>query len=322
MSVTAGSYTVGSGGNYSQWFDTAVNGGAWASIGTPLTGNLTLTQISNTNETVAGETISIALAGYTLLITSAAHKGNPTAGYKINMGVTGNGFAFTNATSTGIVEFSNLNMKRTVQNTTSGSGLIVPTATVAENVWKIHDCILDENATALGNTYGSCIARSGVGQTWNMQMFNLFLNDFKVTGMAVGGTRTLVYENITIYSAVAGATGITHSLNTCTIRNFYVSAATCYGSNATVGAFCASSDLTGTVGLRSLSASTQLQSTDITAYNFMDVLPTGKLWQFKNAMTYLPGHTTDIHGRRLPNNRGYHSIGASAAWANQVIDGA
>jgi hypothetical protein len=62
MAISSGSYTVGSGGNY------ATFNAAFADIAATLTGNLTLTLISDVTET-AGITYVGNLNGYTLKLT-------------------------------------------------------------------------------------------------------------------------------------------------------------------------------------------------------------------------------------------------------------
>lgn len=81
MAVSQGSYTVGSGGDYSDW------NAAKSDVAAPLTGDLTFTQISDTIESVDVLFVNLNLGGFTLELTSdTPHNGDPDAGHRALMG--------------------------------------------------------------------------------------------------------------------------------------------------------------------------------------------------------------------------------------------
>jgi hypothetical protein len=81
MAVTAGSYTVGSGGNYATWYAALSD-----MYNQTLTGDLTFTQISDVTETQARGSMSPNLGGFRFTITSnSPHYGDITRGWKTTL---------------------------------------------------------------------------------------------------------------------------------------------------------------------------------------------------------------------------------------------
>jgi len=316
--MNAGSYTVGIAGDYATWAE------AFAALSSPLVGNVIFTQISSF--TMAGAaTISVAaMAGFTVTCTSNTHPyGDPTKGWVTTLNSQISCFLDTagfGGTSVGTFEIKNLNINRTAKTT------FLPyyhfyCASTSSNTYKIHDNIFRDNITALGSTTGNIINGGAGGTNIIWQVYNNYFFDSVIACSIARASSASYVENCTAYVATYGASttgfqsGTYGTFRQCVSFNF----GTCYSSTI-ARSNCASSDTTGApAALQSLTAATQLQSVDTTKSNFYDILPTGKLWQYLNTATYLSGHTTDIRQRRIPNNRGYHSIGASTAWANQAI---
>ncbi len=128
--VSSGSYTVGSGGDYTTW---AL---AFADIAN-LTGDLTFTQISNTTES-ATSTITENLSTYTFTCTNQApHYGNPVCGYDINWNFDGHLFVNQAGNGGGTIEMKNL-MIDSLTGQTGGN------AAIWLDAWNDHTCIVHD----------------------------------------------------------------------------------------------------------------------------------------------------------------------------------
>jgi hypothetical protein len=292
MSISSGNYTVGTNGNYFSWDEACYDIKS-------LTGNLTLTQISNTTLATTAS-INAVLNGYTLLFTSNFVRNNSVRygnRWTTFLSTAASGF-FLASNGPGILEFSGL---------AALQGAIPPLVNVfycefMTGLFKVHDCFCYCN-TAYDN---SIIEndRNSIMHIYN----NIFTNSNQafVRLSSVGS----IIENCTGYNGRFGVLGIAGStarncamLGTCT---------GCYGGGLSV-INCASSDATGSVGLQNLNYTNEVQSNNYLKANFMDVLQTGHLWQ-NGTNVWITGHTKDFRGRLLPDNLGKSSIGAMTSW--------
>ena len=306
MAITAGFYTVGSGGNYSTWAT------AWADIGSTLTGDLTLTQISDTTES-GGTNKNIAYAGYKLTITSNnPHLGNFNNGWKINVTYAGAAHLWTLNTSSSSsasteLEISNLYFRKVgaPANNVVWAFIVLYTQTNISN--NIHNIIMD----GLGH-YCSGIAYAN-GTSSNQKCYNCIVtnipsglnNGYGFSSLAGG-----IFENCTVYVSRIGFWNYGNSVafvlkNVVALGQTVASFA--YGTGATLGlgnstaSKCASSDITGSeASLRSLTAANEFESLTLTDATFLKVKSTGQLANGGTTAT-ITGNTTGIRGNARPH---------------------
>jgi hypothetical protein len=311
MPITSGSYTVGSGGTYATW-DLAL-----ADLASPLTGNVTFTQISDVTLTTGAALSITSLAGYTVLCTSnTPHYGDPTKGWWTYIqGIT----AFTNSGGNvpGVFELANLKLSRITRITTGLYHFYNNQAYAYTD--RIHDCIFLDNATSLTSTAGNIIGgvTGGTNNIW--QIYNCYLYDTITNACQTGRASTATYvENVTAYNATLRGTAFTTGSNgifrQCAAFNY----STCF---ATAGHQTndASSDATGTGTFINLTTANELVDLSPAQPDFLDIKANSRIYQglAPGSSSYLAGHTRDIRTRNIPNNRGFHSMGASTAWPNQ-----
>lgn len=142
MAIVAGSYTVGSGGDYANW-RTARN-----NLYTAQSGNITFTQIGESTDSQIA-TFNHNMAGYNLTLTSSVNpSGNFSAGYKSLFTSTTDATSLiyintSSSVSGAIVEISNLNIRQDEDVTgTNGEGLIYLISNANVTI-KVHDCLID-----------------------------------------------------------------------------------------------------------------------------------------------------------------------------------
>jgi hypothetical protein len=299
MAITSGSYTVGSGGDYATWkaaFDDFYN--------QTLTGNLTITQISDVTET-STRTITTNLDTFTLTLTSSVpHLGDPTKGWLTTLNYATNlTFAFLSGLAgTGTCEIKNLKFS------VSASLLVLfvhysgSTATT-----KIHDNLVVE-----GNYVGNFIE---INSNATLVFYNNVVNHMSKLWLKTGGTAKGV-RNCVAYNCATGFGASGDALYNCAAFNCVTAD---FGAQTGTFTKCASSDATGSeAALRSLTAANCFASVDKTKSNFLDILQGGPLWETGNA-SVSSGQTTDIRGRTIPNGKSLYSIGASTAWKRSII---
>lgn len=192
--VSAGSYTAGSGGNYTTW---AL---AFADIAN-LTADLLFTQIDNTIET-ASSVMTEALGGFDFTITSnASHLGNPNNGWVTTHNFDGILFNFQ-ATGIGNIEVKDLHIN--IQAVQAGASLIIyshPNNNHTGN-FIVHDNMID----AAGKKARAIYIQS-TSPTPNPLVYNNTIWD--IVGLGVGisnvaNNADAEIENNTIYSCVIG----------------------------------------------------------------------------------------------------------------------
>lgn len=194
--VSTGSFTVGSGGDYSTW---AL---AYADIAN-LTGNLTFTQIADVTE-VAAATITENLGGFTFACTVGDgnwHYANTARGYLTTISHAGHGIDLQ-CEGWGVVEISRLRLKRTTASTTADYGMLNVDAVTDGWSGSIHHCVLD-----CGNVQTMCI-RINDGDP----CLNIYTNKC-YGGLAAAGTTQGI-------GVPAGSAGSTYENNTCTGLDF------------------------------------------------------------------------------------------------------
>ena len=326
--IASGSYTVGTtGADYSSWQICA------DSVAATLTGNLTLTQIDTTLDT-AHASFGSNLAGYTLTIQSnKSSKGCVDSGWIAKYTGATNYKGFLNITASSTVAgakvvVKNMNIKiastSVAQNWVAGIHSAVNDADV---VTIVNDCIVNQNVNS--KKVFCYVFGTGVSAT-KIQMYNCVGlqggvstgTQYDGRGVWLGTTDTSSrIENCTFYgfSATSGVGFYNYSNSKITVKN--VASFNCtyadyaYGPGASKGQGamlserCASSDTTGNVGFKSLSAMVQFVDTATNSVNLFKVRR-GAVLDTGGVAPALAANTTGIRGNTRPNNLGLYSIGA------------
>jgi hypothetical protein len=301
--ITAGSYGVGSGDDYSDW------AAAFGDIGGDCTANLTFTQSSDTSDSTIATYIASA-DGYTFKCTSgSSHAGDPTAGHaSTSTGAASQLFRFTHVDDGGgsVYEFEKLRILRGENQAgqhlifwgeSSGSGYTA----------KLHDLMID----GVGYTGGGITFYADNG---TLYMWNCVIWDTNSDGMFLSETEDAsVIEYCTFYDN--NDDGIDCDNEACTVRNCasFGNGSNDFEDTGSLGTFskCASSDTTGSeVGLRSLTTADQFISIDDTSSSFLDLDTTGALDEAGDTNQYAD-NTAGIRERSRPNGNSTTSIGAT-----------
>ena len=299
MTVSSGSYSVGTGGDYITWY------AAMQDVDkTALSGNLTFTQVSDVIETQLPPLVQTATNSYKLLLTSDnPHYGDPIKGWWTTYNIGGGPLLLFGGTGGGNIEVKNLRIK-TLVNFTS-----CLTAYSGDCDYSFHDLILDINGVN-GNAFE-------INTTSNCYCYNAYINRATNGLYWLNSSSSSAFSNITTYNCGTGFYGGNFIIKNCAAFNSSVKD---FGIMTGTFTRCASSDLSGSVAaLRNLTAAAQFRSVNITESDFLDLLPTGALWQSGTAFKQ-NGQRKDIRDRKLPNNRGKYSVGASTAWDNQILE--
>lgn len=309
-SVSSGSYTVGSGGNYATMAE------AFADIGSPLSGNLTFTLTSDVTET-ASSACSADLNGNTFTITSDTdHEGDFDEGNIMTLNA-GNGITWFNFTPTSTsggakIILSKINAKL-ITSTTSNSGL-VQSPNNANVVIDMYSCIFN------CGEYSLCGLRAD-GAAGIRTLHNCIFTGCKGTNVAgillIASSASDTYENITFYNNTMGIWNYSNVAFTARNLASFNMADDCYSyglaksdglGNATADK-CASSDGTGSeAGLRSLTTTDQFQSLTISNADFLKPSEGGVLDNSGSTVS-VTLNTQGIGGNVRPHSSVY-SIGA------------
>lgn len=269
--VSAGSYTVGTGQDYTTWVD------AFADIAN-LTANLTFTQAADSTDTALA-TITEDLGGFTFKMTSnQAHLGDPTASVHI-ASFNQNAIMFRfEAEGPGVMDVGTLYCRRIT--TAAANSVFAIFQVTTEFTLKFHDILADQNS--LGGRFLRILDADVICHVWNLKIWdadngNPFIID------ASGGNSSNLYENITILNSDLAA--FQFNSNPGTMRNCYGEDPTEAGQDAFVlhsgmtGRNNASSDDTAddanwSVGSGNLTsiATTEFESTSDSSSDFANVI--------------------------------------------------
>jgi len=201
--VSSGSYTVGSGKDYSTWA-TAVSDIA------NLTGNLTFTQETDLTATSEGF-LTESLNGYDLTFTSdTPHNGDFSSGWVTSLNYSTGTMIWISCEGSGNFYANDLNIQAI---TTTSSNQVFRTATISSSFnGFIHDIIFDAN-----DLWGNFL--TFVDSTPVFKVYNLGILDPTSSGLNAGtssGSNT-VFENITIRGS--GYSGFEVAGESVTVRN-------------------------------------------------------------------------------------------------------
>lgn len=286
-SISSGSYTIGSGGDYATWALAA------ADLAN-LTGALTLTQITAVTES-GNIAFAITLGGYTLTCTSTAHGGNPSSAMKITLDSALNGFALSQE-GPGTLVFDNMFLER-VQS-------------VAANVYDIGiNNILASHTLKICNILISGLGNGGKGIDEKDNTLPISVFNCMVWGKSVGVSKSLLanagtkWENITVYNC---GTGVDAGTQAVQLRNV-----ACYGNTtdfanigSSTGYNCASDDATAADGNWSTGSGNVTNGDPATDFEsvtasdgaaFLQPTTGGALYQAGSNVT-ISGHTDYING--------------------------
>jgi len=289
--VSAGSYTVGSGGSYSTWAN------AFADIAN-LTGDLTFTQIADTTET-SSPTITEDLGGFTLTCTvgdTTWHSGNAARGLRINIGHNANLFN-VQCEGPGTMVIQRLYMVRTVAgSSTAQSAVYCQTVSTAFN-FTIRQCMIN----------GGGLAGSGIFAWSNTPVWSVYANRVRgcSTGisMSIAGTDDTV-EDCTVYQCTTGIDAA-NRVFTCRRNACYANTTDFANTANATGHSNASDDATaadanwaaGSSGnLSARTPATDFDSLTVDSPAFMRPVYGGGL-QSPAVTTRLAANATDLSGR-------------------------
>lgn len=219
--VTSGSYTVGTGMDYADW------AAAIADVGSPLTGDLAFTQMTDTTETGQNLLSDMDLGGHTLTFESGSpHHGDPTAGHKMTLNPSGtlSGGIEAEISGTGLCVVKDLNLKSAAASPTDGVyGLRVRSA--GPDV-QMHDCMVDTTNLTTGTGFNRPLqlhdsdgaSASTDLHCWNCTTANPDNANGVGVSLEVGYNAVIVVENVTAKLVGAGR-GIDCLSTVVTVRN-------------------------------------------------------------------------------------------------------
>ena len=301
-SISSGSATVGSGGDYATW------AAAFTDIAN-LTGNLTFTQISDVTET-AESLIREDLGGYAFVCTSnSQHGGNPKAGWLITQNSDDYTFRLQGV-GAGSMSLDGVHILSAVAQT--GSKSVVFANNNDSSTVNINDNLIDCN----GGTGHRGIDVRDANVTH--QIYNNVVWEAENEGIliVVSNAANLIENNI-FYGCNEGlqftsdALGVSRN-NICvsTTTDFVdISAATGY-NNASYDATAANANWgTGTGNIENITPANEFVSTDDTSPYFLK-LKDGSL-DGAGATPGIAGNTTGIRGNAMASPP---SIGADECW--------
>jgi hypothetical protein len=275
MSISSGSYTVGSGGDY------ATFNAAFADIAATLTGNLTLTLISNITES-ATITYLGNINGYTLKITcdpAGRHNGIYSDGYLVTR--TGGGLfklhgdSSSNPSSSVIIEHLKIIVNA------NGSVIEFSDPNTTAGKWIYRNLIIDKNGHP-----GNAIRVIGNGGVDTEIVNCLFINGTNFnTSTAIACDNNTLIQNVTIYKfhhGVAGENRTFRCENISVIDNYsdafiFISSATGYNNCSNDATADDANWATGSGNLINKLTANCVVSLNPASPNFMYVLDGGDL---------------------------------------------
>lgn len=214
---SAGSFTVGIGGDYSTW------GNAAASVSSPLTGNLTFTQISDTIESVTINFNNINTGAYTLEITSnSPHQGSPSGGWACYM-YTSVRFSLQNLV--GFIDFHDLRVV-TVDQNLSYHPIYVNTFSTGGN-YLFRDVIIDTRSLIYNPNYYAFYSYI-TGGFVSLKLFNVKVIYIRTNSKAAfylntsNSSSTILAENCSAHCNPAANSGHgfqSYAGGPCVLRN-------------------------------------------------------------------------------------------------------
>lgn len=323
MAVTAGNYTVGSGGDYSNWAAAIADTDG-------LTGNLTFTQISDVTDNTAF-TINIALNGYTLKLTSnKRHYGNFSGGWKTTLSMNRTSNYCIGITSTSksagakiIIDGLNFDYTGTITNYAGTINLLSNTTAITHII-----------SNSLFSSAGLNIQHIRTGAAKSvLNAHNVVAANSRHGIILVTVHTSTLIENCTFYgmqSAEEGkSSGIANYANAyVTIRNiaafgnsrdFTYSSSYTSGMGNALNYKCASSDGSGSeAGLINLTTADQFQSLDIADGDLFLKLKSTSVLINGGVVPSLDGNTEGIRGTPRPHDTDKYSIGADEFLVNDI----
>lgn len=235
-----GNYTVGVAGAYLTFGGAA---GAYVAnnAGGAMTGDVTMTEISNIVET-ATALATQTLGGFTWLTTSDnPHYGDPTAGWLIQENFQAIMFDWSEE-GPGVMEIEHIHTIRTA-NYAGGNYTFWLRNAINPHTANIHDFLIDGNGSR--ERQGTIIAANApVPRLWNIVVW-----ECDNVGISAASANALI-ENCAVYlcSGINGGAGAGYALGNvaCTCRNStaYDNTVDFLNIAAATGRFCRSSDLT------------------------------------------------------------------------------
>lgn len=291
--ITSGAANIGSGETYTVW------SAAGADLGN-LTGNLTFTETTLTDESAPFQ-ITEDLVTFRLRCTSdTPHLGDPTKGHLISRNFDGSQFRLEQEGANGTFEMEHLYMKRIDAGVGNFFGVSIGAITTATKI-ELHDLLIDTNGKA-----GHCIEirdNTPICDLWNMKMWGTGLGLLVLPGNALNK-----YENMTVDDASVG--GFRFDGNPGTMKN-------CVATNAFAGYIdiggltrnnLASEDgsATGTDAITGITPANEY-NVDDTNSSFLRVKPGGSLENGGTSVS-IAANTTGMRGNPRPHN-GNNSIG-------------
>lgn len=301
------SRTVGTGGDYLTWKD-ACDALVAAS---PLSENWTLTQISDTVESMLFLGSIVDFNGFTVLFTSdTPPQGDPTAGWITNLS---GGILFRlSTTGGGTFEVAHLNV-----HASGGSGNNYLFTTSGPNVL-VHDCIGINSSASVSTVFNLQTQLGFVGtyDVWNCVGRATELNADSSIFQIFLSAGTFTIENCIAHGADYG---FVLSSDAMTVRNCVAIGQNVEGfntNNNATGRNNASYDMTATNGwldntggVSNIVAATEFTSLDETQSTYLKVTNDGFLHD-GGAATTIAGNTAGIRGNQRPQTNGDISIGA------------
>jgi hypothetical protein len=309
--VSTGSFTVGSGGSYSTW------SAALADIGSPLTGNLTFTQISDTSESAQAAVGGLDPDGFTLLLDcDTPHLGDPTSGHEISLDFAGGAnpamritFINANTAAGSTVEIKNLRFFSAVDVVGGGADMLeINSITVSgTKITRVHDCMFDANG---GFRDGLRLMQDNEMEVWNLVIWDSDNVAFQCFQNVTPGTAKI--ENCVFKDAAGfGYSGPNHA--GITERNNVAvgtGAFDFFSGASVIRENLASSDTTagGTSPLTNIVEATEFVSTSDASADFMKVAA-GQALDTSGA-TQEAFNTKGIRGNDRPGLDAFTSRGA------------
>ena len=314
MANFSGSYTVGTGGDYTKWSDAIA-----ALDDKTANGNITFTQISTITETASNASLissSFNLNGYTLkcLGNFGTVSGNYNSAYKLIDKRTDEAGTYFQATikGSGTQIYSGLILIGThfrVQNSFTNPMTVV-----------YQDCMVSGIPWINSNQGGYGWYFLNPNKTIQMSNCIVYGDNRTGTGIRVQNCASATIENCSVYRCAtdnvlidAGASG------KVSLRNIISISGDCYdGIGNTVYSGCASSNTTGNAGLTNLTNAVW-SSVDPTNSGFMRLAASNGLG-YSGVLTLLTENNHGIARNARPHGS-YYSIGVDEATWDPPVTG-
>lgn len=308
--VSSGGYTVGTGGDYSNWLDACTN------TATTLTGNLTFTQISDVVET-SRSSWATNTNGFLLALTSnRIHRGVIASAWRTlyNSTTDSSVFDITGISGRQSIDISNLYFK--IQNKSINFGVVLNIGIQFSPpyVYNIFNNIFDINLF----TFNTINVFQSNSSSVVLNVYNNIIFGFNGGGYGISSTcNNTVIENNTLYSSALNTLGIRTSGSGLTVKNnaVYTEGACYTWVDPASSINNASKDSTAngatTTSNNQINRSTGLDFLSVTSSNadWLRPTPTGAL-AASGAVPSVAANTTGIDGNNRPGGDGHYSIGA------------